>query len=264
MDLVLAGVRPLSLFANRQKSAVISILTEARKAVRCKHIGHVFNARGNSREETFVSVTYPGKWLINYALRSYFSIDPVMAQPMHDAKPIILNEISIDDTAVRGLVDDARRYGLGRSFVSFPVMPFSSHPGSVMFSFDMEYEDFHSYFDREAENLRAAARDIHLSVLRVRGFAAFEPGTETLNTLEQGSLRLLAEGLGYADAAERMGVSVIAFSSITKSACAKLGCQNVIHAVAKSMAFGLIDIDVRATRQQAACVPSPAGPMTPH
>ncbi len=64
MDLVLAGVRPLSLFANRQKSAVISILTDARKAVGCKHIGHVFNARGHSREETFVSATYPGKWLV--------------------------------------------------------------------------------------------------------------------------------------------------------------------------------------------------------
>lgn len=264
MDLVLAGVRPLSLFANRQKSAVISILTDARKAVGCKHIGHVFNARGHSREETFVSVTYPGKWLINYALRSYFAIDPVMAPPMHDAKPIILNEISLDDTAVRGLVDDARRYGLGRSFVSFPVMPFSSHPGSVMFSFDMEYEDFHAFFERESENLRAAARDIHLSVLRVRGFAVCEPGAESLSAVEQSSLNLLAEGMGFEEAAGRMGLSGDAFSEITKSACAKLGCHNVIHAVAKSMAYGLIEIDVAATRPQAACVPSPAGSMTPH
>ncbi|PWV99828.1 LuxR family transcriptional regulator [Hoeflea marina] len=264
MDLVLAGVRPLSLFANRQKSAVITILTDARKAVGCKHIGHVFNARGSSREETFVSVTYPGKWLINYALRSYFAIDPVMAQPMRDAKPIILNEISICDSAVRGLVDDARRYGLGRSFVSFPVMPFSSHPGSVMFSFDMEYEQFIAYFESERENLRAAARDIHLSVLRVRGFSVSEPGKEALSSLEQASLNLLAEGTGFADAAERLGVSGVVFSAITKSACAKLGCHNVIHAVAKSIAYGLIEVDVGATRPRTAGVPSPAGSTTPH
>jgi len=264
MDLVLAGVRPLSLFANREKSAVIAILTEMRKSLACKHIGHVFTARGKTRDETFVSVTYPGKWLLNYALRSYFSIDPVMNHPSTTSKPIILNEMSVDDSAVRDMVDDARRYGLGRSFVSFPVLPFSEHPGSVMFSFDMEYDRFQDYFERESESLRSAAQTIHLSVLNVRGFSISAPGAETLSQRERKALALLAEGTSFPTAARQLELSDAVFSATVSSACAKLDSRNVVHAIAKAMVHGLIEIDVSATRPQTGLVPSQGVSRTPH
>lgn len=264
MDLVLAGVRPLSFFANRQKNAVAAILNEARKSVGCKHIGHVFTARGKSKDETFVSVTYPGKWLLNYALRSYFSIDPVIGHPSRTSRPIILNEMSAEDAAVKDLVDDARRYGLGRSFVSFPILPFSGNSGSVMFAFDMEYGRFQEFFDQESERLRAAARDIHISILRMRGFNVSQLENDTLNQMERGSLAMIAEGMSFADAAGKLGVSVTVFTACIASACSKLECRNAVHAVAKALAHGLIEIDVSATRPQTGYVPSQGVSRTPH
>ena len=259
MDLVLAGIKPLSIFANRQKTAVISILNKVRIDIGCKHVGHVFSVRGKRKDETFVSVTYPGKWLLNYALRSYFSIDPVISHPSRTSRPLILNELSEGDTAIRDFVDDARRYGLGRSFVSFPVMPFSGTPGSVMFSFDLEYCEFESFFEMKGEILRKAARDVHLAIVGVRGFSEVVLPEGILTALERAVLASFAEGSTIAATALALNIPETDVAEHLGRACTALECRNVMQAIAKAVGQGLIDIDVNATRPRAGFVPSQDG-----
>ncbi|MGN6550199.1 MAG: helix-turn-helix transcriptional regulator [Pararhizobium sp.] len=267
MDLVLAGVKPISMFSSREKSAVGTILTASRKTVACKHIGHVFTRREGPRPETFISVTYPGKWLINYAVRSYFSIDPVINHSERTHRPIILQDLSQENGALRTMLADARRFGLGRSFVSFCVMPNSETPGSVMFSFDIEPAEFQPFFAANEARLREAARKIHLDILSARGLLGARAWAFDLTEREERCLAALANGRTFAEIAETMDGTPGDVSDMMRGICAKLDCSNSMQAVSRALALGLLDesdADALKPQQQNGFSPRRDVPPTRH
>lgn len=250
MDLVLAGLKPLSMFASREKNAVGALLTACRKSLGCKHVGHVFIRKDGERPETFVSVTYPGKWLLNYALRSYFAIDPVVNHNEITANPIILQDIGSENSAVRNMLADARRFGLGRSFVSFSVMASSETPGSVMFSFDIEPDDFAAYINSNEQRLREAARKIHLDILSVRGLLGERAWTFDLTDREKRCLSALANGRTFAQIGQILDTTADGVADMMRSICAKLDCSNSMQAVTRALSLGLLDEAEEAVRPQ--------------
>lgn len=250
MDLVLAGVRPLTMFASREKNAVGALLTACRKSVACKHVGHVFIRREGDKPETFISVTYPGKWLLNYALRSYFSIDPVINHNEITPNPIILQDLGSHNGAVRTMLADAQRFGLGRSFVSFSVMPSSETPGSVMFSFDIEPTEFAAYFASNEARLREAARKIHLDILSVRGLLGSRAWTFELTDREKRCLSALANGRTFPQIGQLLDTTSDGVTDLMRSICAKLDCSNSMQAVTRALSLGLLDDAEEAFRQQ--------------
>jgi len=243
MDLVLAGIKPLSLFASREKNMVGRLLNEHRKAIGCRHIGHVFVRRVKYKPETFVSVTYPGKWVLNYGLRSYFAIDPVVNHAEISSRPIILDELMVEDKRVRDMVLDARRFGIGRSFVSFSVMPSSEMPGSVMFSFDIEPNEFAAFFRQNEKRLDRAARKIHLDILAARGLAVPRSTGAELNAMERLCLAALANGHSFEEIALMLDSCVDRIGDMMSGILEKLDCGNSMQAVSRALTLGLLEED---------------------
>lgn len=241
MDLVLAGIKPLSVFASREKSEVGRLLNTCRNAVGCRHVGHVLIRRTSDRPETFVSVTYPGKWLINYGLRSYFSIDPVVNHAEITTRPLILEELSGSDRRVREMLRDARRFGIGRSFVSFSIMPSSDLPGSIMFSFDIEPTDFPAFFRRNEERLQRAARQMHLDILAVRGLTSVMRMSSELDDHERRCLAALANGHSFGEISLMLDTAPDRVSDMMGGILRKLGCSNSMQAVSRALSLGLLD-----------------------
>lgn len=250
MDLVLAGVRPLSMFASREKNAVGALLTSCRKSLACKHVGHVFIRREGARPETFISVTYPGKWLLNYALRSYFSIDPVINHNEITPNPIILQDIGTENGPVRNMLADAQRFGLGRSFVSFSVMPSSETPGNVMFSFDIDPTEFAGYFATHETRLREAARKIHLDILSARGLLGARAWTFELTDREKRCLSALANGRTFVQIADVLGTTPDGVTDMMRGICAKLDSTNSMQALTRALSLGLLDGSEETVRPQ--------------
>lgn len=243
MDLVLAGIKPLSIFASREKNLVGRLLNEHRKTVGCRHLGHVFIRRTRYKPETFVSVTYPGKWLLNYGLRSYFAIDPVVNHAEISTRPIILDELTERDRRVRDMVLDARRFGIGRSFVSFSVMPSSDTPGSVMFSFDIEPDDFVGFFKDNEKRLEQAARKIHLDILAARGLVAPSSMNARLDEAERLCLAALANGHSFGEIASMLDSGPDRIGEMMSGILKKLDCGNSMQAVSRALSLGLLDED---------------------
>lgn len=241
MDLVLAGVKPLSFFISREKNRIRQLLTGCRAEVGCRHMAHVFVQREARKPETFVSVTYPGKWILNYALRSYFSIDPVINHAEISADPIILEDLAASDERVREMLADARRFGIGRSFVSFSIMPASEFPGSVMFSFDIEPEHFRDFFMANRLRLQEAARRIHFDILAARGFCLSNDDDVRLTDGERRCLTALANGFTFADISLLLNTTPEAVAAMVRSICAKLDCGNAMHAVSRALSLGILD-----------------------
>lgn len=264
MDLVLAGVRPLSFLAGREKNAVSAVLTAQKKELGCKNIGHVYVRRDGPRPETFVSVTYPGRWLINYAARSYFSIDPVINHSERTHAPIILNDVARSSRAVGAMIADARRFGIGKSFVSFTVMPASDLAGNVMFSFDVEPEAFTDYFDAHHDRLKEAARRLHLDILAARGFLPHSVLTFELDVRERACLTALAHGKAFDEIAATLGASRAEVTALMGSVCTKLGCANSMQAVSRALSLGLVEDRESVRPPRDALQPMPDAPATRH
>ena len=241
MDLVLAGIKPLSIFASREKNEVGRLLTACRSEVGCRHIGHVLTRRAKEKPETFVSVTYPGTWLINYGLRSYFAIDPVVNHAEITTRPLILDDLSGSNRRVRDMLKDARRFGIGRSFVSFSIMPSSDLPGSVMFSFDIEPADFPAYFRSSEERLQRAARQIHLDILTVRGLASATRMETNLEDRERRCLAALANGHSFGEISLMLDSAPDVVSDMMTRILKKLDCGNSMQAVSRALSLGLLD-----------------------
>ena len=241
MDLVLAGIKPLSIFASREKNEVGRLLNSCRNSVGCRHVGHVLVRRAKGRPETFVSVTYPGKWLINYGLRSYFSIDPVVNHAEITTRPIILDDLTSSDRRVKDMLTDARRFGIGRSFVSFSIMPSSDLPGSVMFSFDIEPAEFASFFRKNEERLQRAARQIHLDILSVRGLTSNMRMSTDLDERERRCLEALANGHSFGEISLMLDTGPELIADMMSRILEKLDCGNSMQAVSRALSLGLLD-----------------------
>lgn len=264
VDLVLAGIRPLSIFSSREKHRVSRLLRDCRTQTGCRHVGHVFVRRGAPRPETFVAVTYPGKWLINYGLRSYFAIDPVVNHADITTRPIILHDLTVENQAVRDMLADARRFGIGRSFVSFSIVPGSEYAGSMMFAFDIEPEDFPAFFEKEKRRLQRIAQRVHFDILAARGLQAPLGRALDLTPAEKRCLAALANGSTFAEIAALFDLSQAAVEGLMDDILAKLDCGNAMHAVSRGLSLGLLDDHLDATRPGAVREPMPVAEPTRH
>ncbi|MBD8553481.1 autoinducer binding domain-containing protein [Rhizobium sp. CFBP 8762] len=262
MDLVLAGIGPYSLFAGRQKSTVCSLLKACRKQIGCRHVAHVYLDQRQRNPETYISVTYPGRWLLNYALRNYFTIDPMVVRTSDFYSIRVLNHVGETDKAIRGMIADAQLFGLGRTFVQVPVMTNSEYSGAVMFAFDIEPSDIHTYLEAHNDQLVRAARVLHLETLKARGLLDREIMEFSFSPVEQHCVTLLGQGCNTAEIARETGLAEEKVSVLVLRLCDLLECSNPMHLVIRSQKLGLLSEPV--TRRRSGSSPTPAFPKRPH
>ncbi|WP_203425647.1 autoinducer binding domain-containing protein [Sinorhizobium sp. BG8] len=265
MDLVLAGLGPLSFFAGRQKSSVCSILNRCRGEVGARHVAHVYLQRAPGQEETYISVTYPGRWLLNYAIRNYFSVDPVIRDDERPTSIRILNHVEESGWAVRAMLADAQSFGIGRSFVEIQVMPHSEYRGTVMFAFDIEPTAITKYIERKRELLLEAALQLHVDTLKARGLMPDTLELPELNCDETRCVSMLADGRTYAEIGEAMSWSEQAVIATLNDLCERLGCANPLNLVARCISQGwLRDFDDGFTPPPLSPLSTRVFPAKPH
>ncbi|MCF3641738.1 autoinducer binding domain-containing protein [Rhizobium sp. TRM95111] len=240
MDLVLAGLGPLSRFAGRQKTTVCSILNRYREEIGCRHLAHVFLQKSPGHEETYISVTYPGRWLLNYAIRNYFSVDPVIRDDERADPVRILNHLRDSSGSVRAMLADAEAFGIGRSFIDVQVMPHSEYRGTVMFAFDIGLDRIEAFVAHERCRLIETARRVHLETLRARCLMPDYAQECELTADETRCVALIAEGGAYADIAAQLNWSEHRVVLTVKQVCDKLGSTNPLHMVTQCIAHGLL------------------------
>ncbi|MDX3926400.1 MAG: autoinducer binding domain-containing protein [Shinella sp.] len=264
MDLVLAGLGPLSFFAGRQKSNVCTILNRCRDEIGCRHVAHIFKQRASGQEETYISVTYPGRWLLNYAIRNYFAVDPVIRDAGMAAPVRILNP-NEEEAAVRAMFADAQSFGIGRSFVDFQVMPHSDYPGTVMFTFDVEPGGIEAYVEARRARLLEAARNLHLDTMRARGLMPQGVPCDELNNEEMQCIAMIAEGRTYREIGERLSWHDERVAMVVAALCERLGCANPLHVVTHCLSRGLLrDLDETFMPPRNVPLSTPASPAKRH
>lgn len=265
MDLVLAGLGSLSRFAGRRKSHVCSILQRCRDEIGCRHVAHVFLQRIPGREETYISVTYPGRWLLNYAIRNYFSVDPVIRDGERPSALRILNHVEGESAEVRAMLADAQAFGIGRSFVEIQVMPHSEYRGTVLFTFDVGPDCIEAYIAERRSHLLMAARKLHIDTMKARRLMPEGGEVRELDAEEVRCVSMIAEGCDYRAIAEALSWSEHRVAITVRSLCERLGCANPLHMVTFCLAQGLLpDMTDGLTRQQSAPLSTRVFPAKPH
>ena len=265
MDLVLAGLGPLSRFAGRQKSTVCSILNRCREEIGCRHVAHVFLQRSPGQEETYISVTYPGRWLLNYAIRNYFAVDPVIRDEDRPTAIRILNYAEQGVGAVRAMFVDAQSFGIGRSFVEFQVMPHSEYRGTVMFTFDIDPDLIEGYIEKRRDCLLEAARRLHVDTLRARGLMPGDVCGSELTRDEMTIVTMIADGRTFFEISGALRWSEHRVSLTVNDLCERLNCTNPLHMVTRCISQGLLADDDSGVRpQQNAPLSTRVFPARPH
>lgn len=242
MDLVLAGIKPLSLFSSRQKNAVCDLLRACRRDVGSRHVAHVYSERKGANPETYISVTYPGRWLLNYALRNYFAVDPVVNYGHEPEMVVLLNEAAVHNAALKAMLNDAQSFRIGRSFLAVSVLPHSEYRGAVLFTFDIEPEAMSSFLAEKREELIAAARQLHVGTLKARNLLTSDLREFELNHLEMRCLSLMAHGVSIGDIAKKMDIPSEQISVMVKELCQRFGCINSMQLIGRAMSLGLLSM----------------------
>ncbi len=242
MDLVLAGIKPLSLFSGRQKNAVCDLLHACRREIGCRHVAHVYSERKGARPETYISVTYPGRWLLNYALRNYFTVDPVVNYGQEREMVVLLNEAAKENAPLKAMISDAQSFKIGRSFLSVSVMPHSEYRGAVLFTFDVEPEEMAPFLAEHQEKLVAAARHLHIEALKARGLLRSDLREFNLNRRELRCLSLMAHGVCIDDIGHALDLSPEHVAALVSELCQRFECNNSMQLISRAMSLGLLSM----------------------
>lgn len=242
MDLVLAGIKPLSLFSGRQKNAVCALLNASRREVGCRHVAHVYAERKGEKPETYISVTYPARWLLNYALRNYFAVDPVVNYGHDSEMVVLLNDAAGRNAPLKAMINDARSFGIGKSYLAVSAMPHSEYRGAVLFTFDVEPEAMKSYLAEHQEKIIASARHLHIETLKARGLVTTALREFQLSRLELRCLSMMAHGIPSGEIASELSIPGDQLSSMLADLCQRLSCNNTMQLISRAISLGLVNM----------------------
>ena len=146
-------------------------------------------------------------WLLNYALRNYFAVDPVVNYGHENEMLVLLNEAADQNAPLKAMIADARSFGIGKSFLAVSVMPHSEYRGAVLFTFDVEPEAMKSFLAERQEKISAAAKHLHVETLKARGLVTSVLREFQLGRLELRCLSMMAHGVSSAEIASDLGIA---------------------------------------------------------
>ncbi|MDI7863382.1 autoinducer binding domain-containing protein [Rhizobiaceae bacterium n13] len=231
----------------------------------CRHVAHVYAERKGEKPETYISVTYPARWLLNYALRNYFAVDPVVNYGQESGMVVLLNEVADQNAPLKAMINDARSFGVGKSFLAVSAMPYSEYRGAVLFTFDVEPEAMKVLLEEREEKIIAAARHLHVETLKARGLVTSVLREFQLSRLELRCLSLMAHGVSSAEIAGELGIPADQLSSMLADLCQRLGCINSMQLISRAISLGLVNMfDDVMTPPHSGSSPRQASPARPN
>ena len=225
-------------------------LEQALKAIAANigvmHIAYVPLSSEKSEDANLLSAvcTYPVAWQARYFKKQYARIDPVIAWGSEAVLPFDWDELPRDDPAVRAFFDDAADHDVGGNGFSIPLRNRKGVRSLISFTSNHSKDDWAEYKSRNVVKLQPMA--VLIDSAAGINFKLTPEGVE-LSKREEECLIWAARGKTYHDIAGILNLSFASVKTYLDTARHKLSCINLTHAVAVSIATGVIP--AKALRQ---------------
>lgn len=249
-----------SFFGKEYCATVLETYRTARQRLSCKHITHITpkHAYSNSEKDSVLSVisTVPADWIVNYAAKNYFDIDPLFHQKWSNSP--VVDSFSITEIysekqntlLLQNFVDDMRTHKFAASFVMVTHNLNNHQEAHTIFAFDnpkgQKCIDAVELIRLLEKDLVQAANQIHQAVSTViRHHSDHKKEVQSLVVLtprEIDCLKWAARGKTDGEIAEILSIARWTVVTYLQNAKIKLGCSNRTSAVAVAMSLGIIPL----------------------
>jgi DNA-binding CsgD family transcriptional regulator len=229
-----------TLLTSLQGAASLEDLQAATERLRdALGVMHIVYHWVNADGERYGAGTYSSDWVDRYLEMDYLRMDPVIFGCFQRFTPVDWKDLDWSSKAAKAMFRDALDHGLGNQGYTVPIR--GPQGQFALFTVNTEADD-----DTWAAFIAAHARDLTIFANEFnRKALEFEqgergPGAPTLSPRELAAMRCLAQGRSRAQAAADLGISEHTLRVYIESARHKLGALNTTHAVARTLAAGLI------------------------
>ncbi len=192
-------------------------------------------------DKPLLAMTYSSEWQKHYAQNGYVDIDPIVRAGLGGILPVDWGEIDRADPVVRRFFGEAQELDVGANGVSIPIR--GRHGEFALFTLTSN-DSPREWQAMKRELLRDAmmlAWNFHATALQ-----SYARPTESdaihLPLREASCLRWKALGKKDDEIAQILGISPHTVRFHLESARARLNGANTMHAVAKALACGLINM----------------------
>lgn len=208
-----------------------------------------YHLRPNNDERIYVFTTLSEEWVTRYDQQAYVECDPRVLYSFESALPLVWDQATERGKSPRtdAFLADALAHGVG-SGVAFPV--YAGYPARtlVALSFSTPYID-------EGRRAHIAARlgdivlfgqyfhELFVKGVIEKGIAPHLEGAP-LSPRERQCLQMAAHGMTGAEIGFKLGISERTVTFHFANIISKLGVLNRTEAIAKSIAQGLIRLEV--------------------
>lgn len=249
-----------SFFGKEYCSTILETYLSVRQRLSCRHITHITPKNGDADTggEAIKAVvsTLPADWVVNYAIKNYFDIDPLFHQKWSDpqaARSVSIAEIyhvKQSTTSLQDFVDDMRSHKFGKIYIMVTQRLNGNGDAHTIFAFDsakspnsMSAAELIRLLEKD---LLQAAAQVHEAVLSaITDHSAQKKEVQSLVTLtprEIDCLKWAARGKTDGEIAEILSIARWTVVTYLQNAKIKLGCANRTSAVAVAMSLGIIPL----------------------
>ena len=252
-----------SFFGKEYRSSILETYLAVRQRLSCRHITHITPKHPDdyTSDDTVRAVvsTYPADWVVNYAVKSYFDIDPLFHQKWSDVqKPRSVSIAEIynqkqNTPLLQSFVDDMRAHNFGTLYIMVTQRLNGRGDAHTIFAFDDLKNQNGKNGMSAAELIRLlekdfllAAAQVHEAVLTaVCDYSTQKTEVQSLVSLtprEVDCLKWAARGKTDGEIAEILSIARWTVVTYLQNAKIKLGCANRTSAVAVAMSLGIIPL----------------------
>lgn len=249
-----------SFFGKEYCSHVLETYLTVRQRLSCRHITHITpkstDSHTNGENIKIVVSTLPADWVVNYAAKSYFDIDPLFHQKWsdpqspHGASIVEIYQEKQNTVLLQSFVNDLRAHNIGSTHVMVTKRLNGHGDAHTIFVFDnlkgkngMNAAELIRLLEKD---LLQAAAQIHEAVLSTTSSHTMHKkevqSLVTLTPREVDCLRWAARGKTDGEIAEILSIARWTVVTYLQNAKIKLGCANRTSAVAVAMSLGIIPL----------------------
>lgn len=247
-----------SFFGKEYCSSILETFNNVRKRLSCGHITHIApknsetqSSEGNMR---LVVTTVPEDWVVTYAAKSYFDVDPLFHPKNSDVKNgrsvniVEVYQAKQNTQALQNFVDDMRAHKFADHYILVTQPMGRLGDAHTIFTFDnpkkqngLNAEELIRLLEKD---LLQAANEIHEVVnATLSDHTTQKKEVQSLVTLtprEVDCLKWAARGKTDGEIAEILSIARWTVVTYLQNAKIKLGCANRTSAVAVAMSLGVI------------------------
>ncbi len=200
----------------------------------------VFHAINHSGDQ-YVSATYSRAWQEHYEREDLTRVDPVILAGRTAISPVNWNKLDWTTKPAKRLLQDATDAGVGNQGLSVPARGPRGQFAVLTISDTASQEAWDRRVAEIRDEILYLSQFVNAKAVELYGKGRDVP-VPVLSPREADALAQLALGKSRSQAADSLGISENTLRVYIEGARLKLGAKNTVHAVAKSVALGLVAI----------------------